>query len=253
MGRDNLLISVFVVLATGIAAGTLFYLVTILQRHWNQSADEFRADRKPALEVMEKLSKQVDALVSIIDQLEQAQDSLAYKQRVLGDLARLTTDVAQKAPLEDSAFRALVADVVLAGTQALLPTQDNSRARFLLFNGTLIEPYASYVPDGASPFRGRTFKLGEGAVGTAFQARQAVIVADVRRDRLFKDESESPYTSVLCVPVPANSSTPIGVLNVDSPKEKQFSEDDALLLAQVANLLFVMWCLQFGLDRQLQP
>lgn len=247
---ETLVVPLFVLLMT-LALGTGFYfLYQGFQRSWNARTEEFRDQKAPTVALMMQLAKEHDRAAQVIDQLEEQHDRLQYRLEVFRDLSEVIANFADGKRMDEDEFKSFLINVILAATQVLLPTQVNTRARFLVFNGSELTPYASYVPETAAAFIGRSFTPGEGAVGSAFESRRAVIVTNAQIDKLFQAQPDLPYRSVLCVPVPANGREPIGVLNVDSPEVSYFTEEDAKTLAHVANLVHVLWFLQFPLVRQ---
>jgi hypothetical protein len=238
---------VFFTLALSAAVGSALVLfIRQLQRTWNRQAEEFaKRDKKEFQRIMRENSIRLRRLGDAVQILEAKSDELEYRIVILQDLAEVSSLYAERAPMSDIDFKRLLSNVVLAATQSLLPTQRDTRARFLVFQGGELVEYANYVPEGVEQFSGSSFKPGKGAVGTCFAKGEAVLVSDTWTDALFRDRHKPHYRSVLCVPVPAASISPIGVVNVDAPDTGYFTEEHAQLLATVANLMYPMWRNQF--------
>ncbi|MFQ6099969.1 MAG: GAF domain-containing protein [Anaerolineae bacterium] len=81
-------------------------------------------------------------------------------------------------------------------------------------------------------------RLGEGINGWVAQHGEPVLVPDVRLDPRYV-EGDPDTRSELCVPLAAGSQI-IGVLNVESHRLNDFTEDDLRLLSTLANNLVVL-------------
>lgn len=246
MPQGSWLLAGLVVALTGFLASTLVLFLKYLQRTWNQQAEEFvKKDLKEVQRVIRESTSNMKRTSALMRQMEARSDELQYRLLILQDLAEAASLFAEKAPIDEQSFRHLITNFVLAATQSLLPTYQNTRARLMIMQQGKLVQYAAYVPEGAVKFSGSSFEPDEGAVGTCYAAGKAVIVQDSWADPLLRDRHKPPYRSVLCVPVPATGDKRIGVLNVDAPDTNYFNEDHATLLATVANILYPMWQLQF--------
>jgi GAF domain-containing protein len=240
------LLILFILALSSVVGIALVLLIRHIQMNWNRQAEEFVKKDKPEFKrLMRDASTRLRELNQAAKTLEAKSDELKYRLVILQDLVEVSSLYAEKAPMLEEDFKYLLSNVVLAATQSVLPTHRDTRARFLLFrNGELVQ-YATYMPSGGEGFSGSTFKPGQGAVGTSFEKRSAVLISDTWSDALFQDRDKPHYRSVLCVPVPTTSTSPIGVLNVDAPETGYFTDEHAHLLAAVANVVSLIWWMQF--------
>ena len=94
------------------------------------------------------------------------------------------------------------------------------------------EGYAADVVEGLH------LPLGEGVVGWVAQRGEPVLLGNVLEDDRYR-EVTSDTRSELCVPLVANSKV-IGALNIESPKQNAFNEDDQRLLSTLAGNLAIL-------------
>lgn len=88
------------------------------------------------------------------------------------------------------------------------------------------------------PFQGNVactrIPIGQGVCGAAFQKMETLIVDDVH---LFEGHIACDSASESEIVVPFSNSHIAGVLDVDSPEKKRFTENEAKLLNAVVSLL----------------
>ena len=91
------------------------------------------------------------------------------------------------------------------------------------------------APDAVGHAR---LKVGEGLTGHAVKIGKAVAASHASRDRHFKylpETKETAFESLLAVPLIAREKV-IGAVNVQSRKEREYSQDDMDLLSIIADV-----------------
>lgn len=128
-------------------------------------------------------------------------------------------------------MRSCLADL----TETLSESDDYVRASLRLVSpqtGRLQFALGSEIEDS-----GKTFSPGEGIIGRAFSECRVKNVADApRRPEFAQADGDEPFHGLLCVPVSAGATSPVGVLCVDRTNAKIFpsaSEDPTATLADL--------------------
>ncbi|MEP6937365.1 MAG: GAF domain-containing protein [Chthoniobacterales bacterium] len=80
------------------------------------------------------------------------------------------------------------------------------------------------------------FPVTQGLCGAAAEARETIVVDDVRKDARYLPTFGTTLSEIV-VPVVSRSEKVVGVIAVESQKLKAFSEDDRELLERVASLM----------------
>jgi signal transduction protein with GAF and PtsI domain len=83
----------------------------------------------------------------------------------------------------------------------------------------------------------RALKVGEGIVGLVAKEREPIAILDVRKDKRYKEKDlaeKEGFVSMLSVPMMVKTRV-IGVINVYTVEEHEFTKNDINLLSAVAN------------------
>lgn len=90
--------------------------------------------------------------------------------------------------------------------------------------------YRSRSSDAEGPHR--SWKIGEGHVGKAFELKRGLVCADARKPDVagwvaaptgkLKDDDEKKYISLIAVPIAVDSDKPLGVIVVTSDRPRRF-------------------------------
>lgn len=89
---------------------------------------------------------------------------------------------------------------------------------------------------GAKPPCYQRFPVTQGLCGAAAEARETIVVDDVRQDVRYLPTFNSTLSEIV-VPIVSQSDRVVGVITAESEKVKAFTADDREVLERVASLM----------------
>ncbi len=106
-------------------------------------------------------------------------------------------------------------------------------------------------PNHTSSGDGRSWKIGQGHVGQAFDRREAIITSDATEEKV-RNLSEAPkrkqesydretYASFVAIPIMKDNHEPIGVLVVTSDVRNRFDKFNSQILQSASTFIYNAW------------